>query len=132
MKSEKIGIIKFFEKDKNFGFIKSDHGELFFRKNDAKGVKLEKNEVVTFKIEQNKKGECAINIKSKNFFIVNEVYKTVKKSYKDKDFIENFSLKFHKYIPSLGDDKTKFAKLMTKFDFNKMRYLLPKKPKRNI
>ena len=60
------GKIKFFNKEKEFGFISTKTGDFYFNKSNlAKGVeceRLESGEAVVFEIGRNSQGECAENV----------------------------------------------------------------------
>lgn len=59
----KTGIVKFFNDEKGFGFIKVDGGEDLFV--HAKGLvdKIKENDKVTFDVIPGKKGMMASNVK---------------------------------------------------------------------
>lgn len=59
----KTGTVKFFNDEKGFGFIKEDGGEDIFV--HAKGLidQINKNDKVSFDVQQGKKGLNAVNVK---------------------------------------------------------------------
>ncbi|MBS1650748.1 MAG: cold shock domain-containing protein [Bacteroidetes bacterium] len=58
----KKGTVKFFNETKGFGFIKADDGEEVFVHVSGLKSKIRENDVVTFEVEQGKKGLNAINV----------------------------------------------------------------------
>jgi cold shock protein len=59
------GRVKYFNPDKGYGFIITDNGvDYFYHVSDVKDVKLtEVGDTVQFEVGNNKKGECAKEIK---------------------------------------------------------------------
>ena len=58
----KKGTVKFFNESKGFGFIKAEDGEEIFVHVTALKTEIRENDVVTFDVEQGKKGLNAINV----------------------------------------------------------------------
>ena len=58
------GVVKFFNEEKRFGFIKADNGgkEYFFHESGLI-VKVSKDDRVTFGTKEGKKGEMAFDVK---------------------------------------------------------------------
>jgi cold shock protein len=57
------GKIKFFNQTKQFGFITTDSGDVFFHETEIKSPgKIEKGDEVTFEMKEGKKGPMAVNI----------------------------------------------------------------------
>jgi CspA family cold shock protein len=59
------GVVKFFDTEKGFGFIKPDEemDDLFFHKSALSGGVAYDNDKVEFKISEGPKGLCAIQVK---------------------------------------------------------------------
>jgi len=58
------GTVKFFNETKGFGFIKEDgSGEEFFVHVSGLKDEIRENDVVTFDVQQGKKGPNAVNVK---------------------------------------------------------------------
>lgn len=58
------GTIKFFNKEKQFGFITSDAGDVFFHESEIRiAEKLNKGDLVIFETVEGKKGLQAKNIR---------------------------------------------------------------------
>jgi len=59
------GTVKFFKHDKGFGFIAADDGKEYFFHQSAldAGVTVDKEDAVTFDVEQGDRGPKAVNIK---------------------------------------------------------------------
>ncbi len=59
------GTVKFFNETKGFGFIAGEDGaEVFVHKSAlAEGVTLQKDDIVTYEVEQGDKGPKAVNVK---------------------------------------------------------------------
>lgn len=65
-KNEKsTGVVKFFNGDKGFGFIKPDEGgeDIFFHVTKVKG-EVNQDDEVSYEIGQGKKGPMAINVET--------------------------------------------------------------------
>jgi len=58
----KKGTVKFFNESKGFGFIKAEDGEEIFVHFKALKNEIRENDVVTFDVEQGKKGLNAVNV----------------------------------------------------------------------
>ncbi len=59
----KTGTVKFFNRDKNFGFIKiDDTGEEIFVHSSGLVNEVKENDKVRFKLEQGKKGINAVSV----------------------------------------------------------------------
>jgi len=57
------GVVKFFNQTKGFGFIKAeDTGEEFFVHVSGLQDQIRENDIVTFDVQQGKKGPNAINV----------------------------------------------------------------------
>jgi len=58
------GVVKFFNESKGFGFIKDENSsnEYFVHSSGLK-QRIKENDVVTFDLEQGKKGLNAVNVK---------------------------------------------------------------------
>jgi CspA family cold shock protein len=58
------GIVKFFNESKGFGFIKEENStkEYFVHSSGLKD-RIKENDIVTFDLEQGKKGLNAVNVK---------------------------------------------------------------------
>jgi cold shock protein len=58
------GTVKFFNREKGFGFIKADDGQEYFVHSSAvpEGVSLNDNDAVTFDVEQGERGPKAVNV----------------------------------------------------------------------
>ncbi|MGF1671550.1 MAG: cold-shock protein [Balneolaceae bacterium] len=69
----KQGKIKFFDKQKGFGFIAPDDGDkdIFVHRNNVEGLGdnqgLDDNEAVEFEVEETPKGLSAINVRSLDY-----------------------------------------------------------------
>ena len=58
------GRVKFFNKDKGFGFIsQSEGGDLFFHVTELQSGIANKGDSVEFDVGEGKKGPCAVNIR---------------------------------------------------------------------
>lgn len=59
------GTVKFFNEAKGFGFITPDNGgeDIFVHSTGLKTRGIRENDVVTFDVEQGKKGLNAVNVK---------------------------------------------------------------------
>jgi cold shock protein len=60
----KTGVVKFFNQNKGFGFIKVDgtNEEIFVHANDLTDT-IDENDKVEFEVQQGKKGLNAVNVK---------------------------------------------------------------------
>lgn len=59
------GKVKWFDQEKNYGFIESDNGKEFFvHKTDVSEGSLEKGQRIQFEIGEGKKGPVARNVSS--------------------------------------------------------------------
>jgi cold shock protein len=60
----KTGVVKFFNQNKGFGFIKVDGSseEIFVHANDLTET-IDENDKVEFEVQQGKKGLNAVNVK---------------------------------------------------------------------
>jgi CspA family cold shock protein len=58
----KKGTVKFFNETKGFGFIKAEDGEEIFVHVTGLKNKIRENDVVTFEVENGKKGLNAVNV----------------------------------------------------------------------
>ncbi|MCA6437630.1 MAG: cold-shock protein [Bacteroidota bacterium] len=58
----KKGTVKFFNETKGFGFIKAEDGEEIFVHVTGLKNKIRENDVVTFDVENGKKGLNAVNV----------------------------------------------------------------------
>ena len=59
------GIVKWFNSEKGFGFIKPSDGggDLFVHHSETKGLNLDDGDPVEFEIGEGQKGPCAVNVK---------------------------------------------------------------------
>lgn len=59
------GTVKFFNRQKNYGFIEPEDGEedLFVHRSDVEEGNLEEGDEVEFETEQSEKGPRAVNVK---------------------------------------------------------------------
>ena len=58
------GKVKWFSKEKGFGFIEQESGDdVFVHINDVSGSVLQENDNVEFEIGEGKKGPCAKDVK---------------------------------------------------------------------
>lgn len=58
------GTVKFFNKSKGFGFIKEDEsGKEYFVHVSGLNDEIEENDLVTFDLQEGKKGLNAVNVK---------------------------------------------------------------------
>ena len=63
MENTKTGTVKFFDETKGFGFIKSnDSNEEFFVHVSGTNEVIEKDDTVSFEIQNGKKGLNAVNV----------------------------------------------------------------------
>jgi CspA family cold shock protein len=58
----KKGTVKFFNETKGFGFIKSETGEEIFVHVSGLNTEIREHDVVTFEVQQGKKGLNAVNV----------------------------------------------------------------------
>jgi CspA family cold shock protein len=58
----KKGTVKFFNEAKGFGFIKAENGEEIFVHMSGLKNEIRENDVVTFDVENGKKGLNAVNV----------------------------------------------------------------------
>jgi CspA family cold shock protein len=58
----KTGTVKFFNEEKGFGFIKEENGQDIFVHASGLKEEIRENDVVTYEVEQGKKGLNAINV----------------------------------------------------------------------
>ena len=57
------GTVKFFNKDKGYGFIEQESGEdLFVHHSEVQGGDLNDGDAVEFDVGQGRKGPCATNV----------------------------------------------------------------------
>ena len=56
------GVVKFFNEAKGFGFIKAENGEEVFVHMSGLKNEIRENDVVTFDVENGKKGLNAVNV----------------------------------------------------------------------
>lgn len=59
----KNGTVKFFNKEKGFGFIKEEGGQDIFVHVSGLKADIKENDKVVFEVEQGKKGLNAVNVK---------------------------------------------------------------------
>jgi CspA family cold shock protein len=59
----KNGTVKFFNKEKGFGFIKEDGGQEIFVHVSGLKDNIKENDHVTFEVQEGKKGLNAVNVK---------------------------------------------------------------------
>lgn len=58
----KKGTVKFFNETKGFGFIKGEDGEETFVHASGLNSEIQENDVVTYEVEQGKRGLNAVNV----------------------------------------------------------------------
>ena len=60
----KEGKVKFYNKEKGFGFITEDGSkkDIFVHANDLNGLEIHEGDAVTFETKDGKKGPCAFNV----------------------------------------------------------------------
>lgn len=58
----KKGTVKFFNETKGFGFIKADDGEEIFVHVSGLNDEIREHDIVTFTVQQGKKGLNAVNV----------------------------------------------------------------------
>lgn len=58
----KKGVVKFFNEQKGFGFIKSENGEEVFVHVTGLKSEIRENDIVSFDVERGRKGENAVNV----------------------------------------------------------------------
>jgi CspA family cold shock protein len=58
----KKGTVKFFNEAKGFGFIKAENGDEIFVHVTGLKSEIRENDVVTFDVENGKKGLSAVNV----------------------------------------------------------------------
>lgn len=56
------GTVKFFNETKGFGFIKADSGQEVFVHVSGLKSKIQENDVVSFDVQEGKKGLNAVNV----------------------------------------------------------------------
>ena len=59
----KNGVVKFFNEQKGFGFIKEENGQEIFVHVTGLTQKIRENDNVTFDVQDGKKGLNAVNVK---------------------------------------------------------------------
>jgi len=63
MKNTKTGTVKFFDETKGFGFIKSNESnDEFFVHVSGTNESIQKDDTVTFEVQDGKKGPNAVNV----------------------------------------------------------------------
>lgn len=62
----KTGTVKFFNEAKGFGFITDENGKDVFVHATGLNDEIRENDVVTFEVQEGKKGLNAINVSVKN------------------------------------------------------------------
>lgn len=59
----KRGTVKFFNKEKGFGFIKGDDGQEYFVHQSGLTDEIQQGDTVEFELQEGKKGLMAVNVK---------------------------------------------------------------------
>lgn len=59
----KRGTVKFFNKEKGFGFIKGDDGQEYFVHQSGLADEIQQGDMVEFELQEGKKGLMAVNVK---------------------------------------------------------------------
>lgn len=59
----KRGTVKFFNKEKGFGFIKGDDGQEYFVHQSGLTDEIQQGDMVEFELQEGKKGLMAVNVK---------------------------------------------------------------------
>ena len=77
----KNGVVKFFNEQKGFGFIKDENGQEIFVHVTGLTQKIRENDNVTFDVQDGKKGLNAVNVKL--------AYLKIKKTLRVADLISN-------------------------------------------
>jgi cold shock CspA family protein len=58
-----IGEVKFYLQDENYGFIRTDNGDIFFHRSAVVGdIKLREYDRVEFDVSERRKKPCAKNV----------------------------------------------------------------------
>jgi len=66
------GKVKYFNSDKGFGFISSESADIFVHVSQVNGAEIKKGDIVSYDIQEGKKGPEATNVTVVEFNHVDE------------------------------------------------------------